>query len=724
MAAGCAMPAGRPAVPARWPGSARRSASGPPIRKPRASSCGPGRSRDGGRPRIRRSRLAGGPGPGRRWHAGASRFAAQAGRTASGRAGPVRVWRRWARPAACPARPPAAAACRPAGFSRRGDRRIGRGPGAGRLAGGGRGSGGRSLRRSGARGAAGHVHLAERIHRYPGACLVAAPGPGSAGRSGGSRRGRAGRRRRPRRSGASAEHPPAIRRGGAGLPGRRDAGLGIHGHAGGPAARTGRLGGSLGRQPGRRLARRGADGGWRRHRPWYLTGAVRLASCAALITVQAAARLPPCLRPASVRFACCLLPPRESAGLARPAGMALYGWHVPGDLLDLILIVLVVAFAVAGYRQGFIIGILSFAGFIGGGAVGAVFGPHVARSLVDGVAQQALVAIIVVFIAAMIGQLLASGLGVAMRSRLTWRPATVVDAVGGSAVSVISVLLIAWLIASAVAYAPFPLISRQVNDSAVLRGVDRVMPPTANVMFSDFRRLLARGPYAQVFGALGAEGALAVPPPDNRVLSSRRALRARASVVKVTGIAPGCSRRIEGSGFVFAHDHVITNAHVVAGVRKGPQVSIRDGVQARSRVVLYDPQRDIAILYVPGLAAPALRFAGQASSGDSAIVAGYPLNGSITTVAARIGGSESANSPDIYQTTTVTRDVCSVRAVVRPGSSGGPLLAPDGRVYGVVFAAAVSARDTGYALTAAEVAPDARVGRAATTPVSTQACDV
>ncbi len=103
---------------------------------------------------------------------------------------------------------------------------------------------------------------------------------------------------------------------------------------------------------------------------------------------------------------------------------------MPGDLLDLILIVLVVAFAVAGYRQGFIIGILSFAGFIGGGAVGAVFGPHVARSLVDGVAQQALVAIIVVFIAAMIGQLLASGLGVAMRSRLTWRPATVVDAVG------------------------------------------------------------------------------------------------------------------------------------------------------------------------------------------------------------------------------------------------------------------------------------------------------
>jgi S1-C subfamily serine protease len=397
--------------------------------------------------------------------------------------------------------------------------------------------------------------------------------------------------------------------------------------------------------------------------------------------------------------------------------------HVPGDLLDLILIVLVVAFAVAGYRQGFIIGVLSFAGFIGGGAIGAVFGPHIARSLVSGLAQQALVAIIVVFVAAMIGQLLASGVGVAMRARLTWRPATVIDAIGGAAVSVISVLLIAWLIASAVAYAPFPLIPRQVNDSAVLRGVDRLMPPAATLMFSDFRALLARGPYTQVFGALGAEGALPVGPPDNSVLSSRGLARAGRSVVKVQGTAPSCSRRIEGSGFVIARDHVMTNAHVVAGVTPGPEVSAPGGRELAARVVLYDPQRDVAVLYVPGLSAAPLHFARQASAGANAIVVGYPLDSSITKVAARIGGSEAARSPDIYQTTQVTREIYSVRAVVKPGNSGGPLLAPDGRVYGVVFAAAVSVPDTGYALTASEVEPDARVGRTATVRVSTEACD-
>jgi S1-C subfamily serine protease len=167
----------------------------------------------------------------------------------------------------------------------------------------------------------------------------------------------------------------------------------------------------------------------------------------------------------------------------------------------------------------------------------------------------------------------------------------------------------------------------------------------------------------------------------------------------------------------------MTNAHVVAGVKPWPEVSQQGGPELRARVVLYDPERDVAILYVPGLAARPLRFAGLAPAGRNAIVAGYPLDSSLTAVAARIGGSEAARSPDIYQTTQVTREIYSVRAVVRPGNSGGPLLALDGRVYGVVFAAAVSVPDTGYALTASEVATDARAGRTATVPVSTQGCD-
>jgi S1-C subfamily serine protease len=408
--------------------------------------------------------------------------------------------------------------------------------------------------------------------------------------------------------------------------------------------------------------------------------------------------------------------------LAPTSDDALYGGSVPGDLLDLILIALAAAFAVAGYRQGFIIGVLSLVGFLGGAAVGAVFSPAIARAVVKSPSQQALVAIVIVFLAAMVGQLVASLAGAALRSHVTWRPATVVDAIGGAIVSVISVLLIAWLIGSAVANAPFPAVAGQVSRSTVLRGVDRFMPPSAHVMFSDFRRLLATGPYTQVFGALGAEGALNVPVPDPQVVDSPELNQARPSIVKIVGMAPSCSRTLEGSGFVIAPQHVLTNAHVVAGVTGHPTVIVHHH-DFPATVVLYDPERDIAVLYVPGLRAQPLKFAFHASSGTNAIVAGYPLDRRFTAVPARIGSEESANSPDIYQSKIVTRDIYAVRAVVQPGNSGGPLLATNGSVYGVVFAAATDVADTGYALTAGEVASDVNAGQARTTAVGTEGCD-
>ena len=166
-----------------------------------------------------------------------------------------------------------------------------------------------------------------------------------------------------------------------------------------------------------------------------------------------------------------------------------------GDLLDLILIVLVAAFAVSGYRQGFIIGVLSLAGFLGGAAIRPVHRPFDRALGRRGPAQQSLVAIVVVFVAAMIGQFAASTVGAAMRDLVTWRSATILDSAGGAAVSALSVLVIAWLIGIRSPIPPFPAINNQVNNSAVLRSVDRMMPETAQTWFSGFRRLLASGPF-------------------------------------------------------------------------------------------------------------------------------------------------------------------------------------------------------------------------------------
>ncbi len=395
-----------------------------------------------------------------------------------------------------------------------------------------------------------------------------------------------------------------------------------------------------------------------------------------------------------------------------------------GDLLDLILIVVVIAFAVSGYRQGFIVGILSFLGFVGGALLGAQFGPSISRALVGGQTQQDVIAVILLVSFAVIGQFVASSIGAAMRSTVTWRSATVLDSVGGSVVSVISVLLIAWVVGSVLNGSPFPVVDQQVNNSLTLQTLDKVVPQPAKTMFSDFRRLLAsNSTYAEVFSGIGAERIMSIPAPDPAVLTGSALQSAESRVVKVTGVAPSCQRSIEGSGFVISTDHIMTNAHVVAGVTQDQKVIVGDRVLGAT-VVFYDPQVDVAVLYVPGLDLSPLQFAGAASPGDSAVVAGYPLNApSLHAVAARIGGVQNAQGPNIYQTTTVTRQIYEIRAVVESGNSGGPLLSPQGTVDGVVFAAAVGVNDTGFALTASQVAGDARAGEQATDPVSTMGCD-
>jgi S1-C subfamily serine protease len=213
-----------------------------------------------------------------------------------------------------------------------------------------------------------------------------------------------------------------------------------------------------------------------------------------------------------------------------------------------------------------------------------------------------------------------------------------------------------------------------------------------------------------------------VPPPDTKVLNTPELQAAEKSIVKVMGTAHSCQRRIEGTGFVYAPGRVMTNAHVVAGVDSGPIVYPLGKRSLPAKVVLYDDKRDIAVLDVPGLKLPPLKFDEGGQSRDNAVVAGYPKNQRFTPRAARIRAKQKAKGPDIYHSGQVTREIFAIRALVEQGNSGGPLLAPNGKVYGVVFAAALDNKDTGYALTAREVAPDAQAGVNATGSVSTEAC--
>jgi S1-C subfamily serine protease len=193
-------------------------------------------------------------------------------------------------------------------------------------------------------------------------------------------------------------------------------------------------------------------------------------------------------------------------------------------------------------------------------------------------------------------------------------------------------------------------------------------------------------------------------------------------VVKVSGTADECSRTLDGSGFVYAPRHVITNAHVVAGV-DDPQVQVGgDGEQLAAEVVVYDPDTDLAVLYVPELTARPLPLDDSAGRGDQAVVAGFPGGGPFRLVAARVRDTINARGPDIYHRKQVTREVFSLFTDVEPGNSGGPLLSPDGDVYGVIFAKSLDDPDTGYALTIDEVRRAAKAGRGATREVDTDTC--
>jgi hypothetical protein len=389
--------------------------------------------------------------------------------------------------------------------------------------------------------------------------------------------------------------------------------------------------------------------------------------------------------------------------------------------LDLVLLLSAVSFAFSGYRQGFVAGVLAFVGFLGGGVIGLLVAPALVSGLNPGLGQS-LLAVAIVLFTATVGQVTLGWLGSMLRARLTWRPARMVDAGLGAGVSVVAMLVVAWFLASALRPGPLPSLSHEIGDSRVIAGVDSVMPNGARTLFSSFRRVLDDSELPPVFSGLAPETIRSVPPPDGTITGTPAVRNAGRSVVKVVGTADSCSRTLDGSGFVFAPQHVLTNAHVVAGVNR-PTVRLASGDQRYdARVVLFDSNRDLAVLYVPDLRLPALDLSDGANRGDEAVVAGYPGGGPFRLVAARVRNEINATGPDIYHRTEVTRDLYALYADVEPGNSGGPLLDLKGRVDGVVFAKSLDDPKTGYALTTDEARGDMADGRDATTEVGTGAC--
>jgi S1-C subfamily serine protease len=360
---------------------------------------------------------------------------------------------------------------------------------------------------------------------------------------------------------------------------------------------------------------------------------------------------------------------------------------------------------VLGLWQGFTISLLSAAGVIAGGFIGARVAPHL---LPDGAESPytPLVALAGAAGCAILLEIFGSSIGVAIRRRLPPGPLRTADSVGGFAFGALAGLALVWIVGAVALQLPGQQeLRREVQQSALLRELNELVPPQRAL------RALARvDPFPSITGPAPPAG-----PPDPSVLRQPGVRRAAPSVVRVLGTA--CGLGVSGSGWVVGSGVVVTNAHVVAGQRDTTVDSL-GGPPLPAQAIAIDVPNDIAVLRVAGLTAPPLEQT-EPRSGSAVAILGYPENGPLTAKPGLAGRTSTVLSVDAYGRGPVRRRITSLRGLVRSGNSGGPLVDSAGRVVGTVFAARIEG-GAGYAVPP-DVVDDA-LARSRAGPVSTGDC--
>lgn len=389
--------------------------------------------------------------------------------------------------------------------------------------------------------------------------------------------------------------------------------------------------------------------------------------------------------------------------------------------VDLLVVALALLAAASGARNGLVTSLFSFLGVFVGAIVGLRVAPLLLERLDDQPARIGFGVGIVVLLVAF-GETFGMWAGRELRDRITSAKLTGIDNVLGAVLQCVAVFVVAWLVALPFTSASaMPGLAAAITRSSVLSTVDSMMPQAVKALPDELRRMLGVSGFPDALEPFSQTPVTPIAPPDPALVGSDVVRNTQDSVVKVRGRANSCARALEGTGFVVAPHRVMTNAHVVAGTDK---VAIEVGRgEFEADVVLFDPATDLAVLSVPDLDADVLRLdTAEVPPGSSTIALGYPLDGPYTASAGRVRQRIDLRGPDIYDANTVVRDVYTVRGKVQSGNSGGPLIDPAGDVVGVVFGAAVDDPETGFALTAQEVADEVAQAPALYTPVSTGEC--
>jgi S1-C subfamily serine protease len=352
-------------------------------------------------------------------------------------------------------------------------------------------------------------------------------------------------------------------------------------------------------------------------------------------------------------------------------------------VVDIIIVGFAVIFGLVGFARGFVVGVLSLAGFVAGAYIGTRFGPQL---LHDG-NKSPYAPLFGLFGAIVAGSIISAGAeGIAGRMRVAIRasPLGALDGLLGAGLAVVLALGFAWVVGVIILQTPgVGDLRKTVQRSTILDRLNEVLPSDTLL------KALARfDPFPRIDGP-----EVDVKAPQSKVARDPDVQRAGDSVVKVLGSA--CGLGVSGSGWVARDGVVVTNAHVVAG-QDDTVVQLRDSDRRMdATAIAFDVHNDVAVLRVPELEAPALSFSRSVKVSKPAAVEGYPLSGPFQIRPARLGQTRVVISQDAYGRGPVRRNITAFRGKVQPGNSGGPLVDIAGRVAGTVFAEAVGGRTQG-----------------------------
>lgn len=389
------------------------------------------------------------------------------------------------------------------------------------------------------------------------------------------------------------------------------------------------------------------------------------------------------------------------------------------DYLDVIIIVFLFLFALSGLRRGLSGVAFALAGLLAGLFLGAVIAPPIAKAITQNPTTRPLFAIGIFLVITLLVEGIGAAIGIRIRRRTSQTIFGPADAGIGAVIGLIGALAAAWYLGLTFSQSPWVGLDTQISGSTIERALDGFMPrPPA--FLASIGNLFRSGDFPNPFSTI-----LSLPPSPVTIppLVNTPGIRQATSVTSKV-IAVGCNGGAEaGSSWPVATGYLVTNAHVVAG-SSSVEIDTPSGSHFTAKVVLFDPNTDLAVLYVPGLTLqPLTAVNSDPVRGTGGAVIGYPGGNSEQVVAAAVSGTEMARGYNIYGDALVTRDIEVLSARVIPGNSGGPIVNDDGQIIGVVFAASTTQPgQVGYALTIPQIESDLKAAQGKTSAVSTQGC--